>query len=298
MTSLNHLLAATDFSSSSLHAVDRGFLIAGSTRARYTVLHALGLEALAGVREFLSMDSAAVAMRITDEARETLTGIVGDSSRNRGLSAHVQVEPEMAGWAVPAYAEANGVDLILLGAHGKGFLQRFLLGSTASRLLRKSPCPVLMVKEACRAPYRRALVAVDFSPASELSIRLAREVAPGADVVLLHVFDVPFEGQLRYAGVGEDAIHRYRIEARERGLRQLHDMARVAGVSGTDCTTRVLHGDATRQILFEEENSDCDLIVIGKHGTHVTEELLLGSVTNRVLAESRSDVLVVLDKRV
>jgi len=37
---------------------------------------------------------------------------------------------------------------------------------------------------------------------------------------------------------------------------------------------------------------------MGKHGTNVTEELLLGSVTKQVLAESRSDVLVVVDKRV
>jgi CPA2 family monovalent cation:H+ antiporter-2 len=34
---------------------------------------------------------------------------------------------------------------------------------------------------------------------------------------------------------------------------------------------------------------------MGKHGTHVTEELLLGSVTQRVLAESQGDVLVVVD---
>jgi CPA2 family monovalent cation:H+ antiporter-2 len=34
---------------------------------------------------------------------------------------------------------------------------------------------------------------------------------------------------------------------------------------------------------------------MGKHGTHVTEELLLGSVTRRVLAESQADVLVVVD---
>lgn len=59
----------------------------------------------------------------------------------------------------------------------------------------------------------------------------------------------------------------------------------------------VLHGDATRQIISQEENYDCDLIVMGKHGTRVTEEPLPGSVTNRVLAESCSDVLVVVDAR-
>jgi CPA2 family monovalent cation:H+ antiporter-2 len=59
----------------------------------------------------------------------------------------------------------------------------------------------------------------------------------------------------------------------------------------------VLHGNATRQILSQERHHGCDLVVMGKHGTHVTEDLLLGSVTKRVLAESRSDVLVVPDER-
>jgi len=37
---------------------------------------------------------------------------------------------------------------------------------------------------------------------------------------------------------------------------------------------------------------DCDLIVLGKHGESMVEELLLGSVTKQVLAESQGDVLV------
>ena len=36
---------------------------------------------------------------------------------------------------------------------------------------------------------------------------------------------------------------------------------------------------------------------MGKHGTNVTEELLLGSVTKHVLAETKSDMLVVVDER-
>lgn len=180
---------------------------------------------------------------------------------------------------------------------GKGFLQRVLLGSTASRLLRMSKHPVLVVKEPCRNPYRRVLVAVDFSPGSERAVHVAREVAPDAGIVLLHVFEVPFEGRLKYAGVSEDVIRRYRVEGRERALRQLRDMAGAVGLAAADCTIRVLTGDATRQIVHLEENLDCDLVVMGKHGANVTEELLLGSVTSHVLAESRSDVLVIVDTR-
>lgn len=46
-----------------------------------------------------------------------------------------------------------------------------------------------------------------------------------------------------------------------------------------------------------EQEEDCDLIVVGKHGEHLTERLLIGSVTQHVLAESQGDVLVITDER-
>ncbi len=47
------------------------------------------------------------------------------------------------------------------------------------------------------------------------------------------------------------------------------------------------------RIIEQEQELDCDLIVIGKQGETVTEELLLGSVTKHVLQRSQSDVLIV-----
>jgi nucleotide-binding universal stress UspA family protein len=60
---------------------------------------------------------------------------------------------------------------------------------------------------------------------------------------------------------------------------------------------RVIHGDPSQRIIAMEQEYDADLIVVGKHGTHFAEELLLGSVTKHVLAESQCDVMVVADPR-
>lgn len=295
MVKLQHLLAASDLSSSSSQAVDRGFLIAKLSGARYTIMHALGLDALAPLRELLGESADAVAQKIFDEARERLTEQVSDSPWALDVAANLQIERGLAASVIPVYTEANAVDLVLLGAHGSGFLQRMLLGSTAARLLRKSTCPVLVVKQQTHREYKHVLVPVDFSPGSEATIHLARAVAPDAEIILLHTFSVPFERKMRFAGVSDDLINQYRIEARERATSQLHQLAQSIGLM--DYSVHVVRGDATRQIVELEEKYRCDLIVMGKHGTHVTEELLLGSVTKRVLAESLSDVLVVVDKR-
>ena len=78
---------------------------------------------------------------------------------------------------VPASAATTDADLVVVGSRGESVLRRMVIGSTASRLLRKSRCPVLVVKNPFKQPYRRVLLPMDFSPASALALRLAREHA-------------------------------------------------------------------------------------------------------------------------
>jgi nucleotide-binding universal stress UspA family protein len=182
----------------------------------------------------------------------------------------------------------------VLGARGSDFLRHYLLGSTASRLLRKSlRHAVLVVKQAPHEAYRRALIPVDFSPLSGRAIELALQVAPGADIVLLHAYEAPFEGKLAYAGVDEAVIQHYRVAAREAALRNMRLVAAGAGLAIGDYSPLVVHGDPSQRVIEQEQERDCDLIVMGKHGASITEDLLLGSVTKHVLDEAQSDVLVV-----
>ncbi|MBP6850240.1 MAG: universal stress protein [Rhodoferax sp.] len=297
MHSIRQIFAATDLSPLSLHAVDRGFLIARTTAARYTLLHAMGLDALGPLRNLIGTKADKVTHTALAQQRAALEAIAGDAARNKGITCRIQVEEGMATTVVPALAAAGHADLVVVGARGESALKRLLIGSTASRLLRKSSCPVLLVKKPAKGPYLRALLPVDFSPVSEAAIRLMREIAPHAQIVLLHVFDVPFEGMLQYAGVSAVEVRRYRAEARERALRELHALARRAGLQRTDYALAVEHGQTVHHILEHESRTRCNLIIMGKHGTHVTEELLLGSVTKRVLGRCRADVLVVTDKR-
>jgi len=293
----SRLLVATDLSGPSLRAVDRAFELARETGASCTVMHAIGMDAAGAWRGLLGEQADTVSERAVARQREALGRLVADQLRARGVRAQVRVERGFATDAVPECAESLDASLVVVGAHGHGYLQRVLLGSTSSTLLRKSRRPVLVVKAPVRGPYRRALVPVDFSPGAESALAFVRRAMPRTELVLLHVFDVPFESVLRLGGLPEDVIGGYRVEARERALSQLHTLARRAGLAAIDYSAVVVHGHPTRQILTRERHDACDLVVMGKHGTHVTEELLLGSVTKRVLAESRSDVLVVVDER-
>ena len=44
------------------------------------------------------------------------------------------------------YARDNDIDLLVLGTHGRGAIAHMLMGSTAEKIVRKAPCPVLTVR--------------------------------------------------------------------------------------------------------------------------------------------------------
>lgn len=298
MTALRHIIAATDLSAPSLLAVDRGYQLAEDNTAAFTLITAAGIDALAPLRAFLGGERGDVLeQEILARERDALAEVAADPARNRGVAASLRVEPGSASAAIADYVDEMAPDLVVVGAHGKGFLNRFIFGSTASRLVRKSHCPVLVVRNPCLGAYRRLLVAVDFSPASTLALELARKVAPEAEILLLHVFEVPFEGMLSYSSVRNEVIDQYRTQARDDALARLRDMAAAAGLERGRFTVVAEQGEAGTRLSAVEDQFGCDLVLLGKHGQHVVEELLLGSLTSRVLAESRADVLVVTDAR-
>ncbi|MBL8384740.1 MAG: universal stress protein [Burkholderiales bacterium] len=293
------IVAATDLSAPARHAVKRAVRLAARTRGELHVLHALELDALDSLRDLLGADLSATKAALEAEARQRLERLVADHARHPDTAALARIVTGAPLAVLAREIEALDAGLVVLGARGDSFLRHATLGSTAARLLRKAVrCPVLVVKQVPHDDYRTVLVAVDFSPAAALAIRAARRWAPGAELVLLHAFELPFEGKLSFAGVDERTIRRYVRSGVETRRDQLHALARSAGLKSADYSARVVRGDPAQQIIAMEQEYDVDLIAVGKHGTHLAEEMLLGSVTKHVLAEAQGDVMVVVDSRV
>ncbi|MGE5088150.1 MAG: universal stress protein [Candidatus Levyibacteriota bacterium] len=298
MTTAQTIVVATDLSAPARHAVQRALLVASLAGSEIHILHALELDALDSLRGLLGADLSATKAALEADARERLAQLAANPAIGGGIAAQTRVVAGAPLTVIASEADALNAGLLVLGARGESFLRHAMLGATAARLLRKSVRrPVLVVKQPPREDYRSVLVAVDFSPASQLAIREARRWAPGSDLVLLHAFELPYEGKLAYAGVEEQVIRQYISAGIETRRERLHDLAASADLASDSYGVRVIHGDPSQQIVAMEQEYDADLVVVGKHGTHITEELLLGSVTKHVLAEAQGDVLVVAHPR-
>ncbi|WP_018990540.1 universal stress protein [Aromatoleum toluclasticum] len=292
MLKLKRLLAATDLSAPARHAVERAALVSRETGAALDVLHVADLAPLDRLRHLMGNSADELKQRVLETAEARLHDLVGSLQNHYGLSAAAHVAFGSLLAELARAVEASKAELIVCGARGESFVRHILLGSTAERMLSRAKCPMLVVKQAAHEPYRTVLVPVDFSPSSVQAIANARLVAPQARLVLLHAFDLPFEGHLRYAGVEDEVISGYRRQARQEAIQNLKALSEQAGLPPYEAHIVVQQGSPSTHIIEQEQEADCDLIVMGKHGQSMLDEFFLGSVTKHVLAESQCDVLV------
>ncbi len=292
MTPVRTILAPTDLSALARHAVARASLLAAELGARLSVQHVVNVGALDALRHLLDGGALPVQDRLLDEMREEVQVLAAEMASRHHVQPDVHLVVGNVLAEIAGYADAIDADLVVMGARGAGFMRELLIGSTTERVLRKISRPLLVVKQIAHEPYRRVLVPVDFSPRSRDALRLAQRVAPQAEYVLLHAFEVPFEGKLRYAGVEEHALSSLRVNARREAIDKMNALIAQSVTDENRVRRIVVHGDAATRLLEQEQEQDCDLIVIGKRGQGMIGEMLLGSVTKHVLAQSSADVLV------
>ncbi|MDZ7809637.1 MAG: universal stress protein [Arhodomonas sp.] len=132
--------------------------------------------------------------------REALEGEAEELGQRHGQPPEVAVLTGTVTHAIRDYMESIDADLGVLGASGRGLARQLWLGSTAERVLRRCRRPLLVTKTPPARSYRRILVPVDFSRASRVAVDWASAVAPEAELVVLHAFEVPFEGSSSMPG--------------------------------------------------------------------------------------------------
>lgn len=291
MAPLGPVLVATDFSEDARHAATRAVRLAYDTNSALTLMHVLPAQPATKIREWLGASSAH-EQEVCDQAHRQLHQLASDLTSVRRVEFDIEAAAGSTPDEIVRTAERVDARLLVLGVRGVGFLRRLVLGTTSQRLVRRTDRPLLVVRRTANRPYRRVLVAVDFSSQSRHAVILARRVAPSAKLVILTVFEVPFEGMLRFAGVDDATIEIHRQRARARALRQLHALADEAGLSPAQWEPCVVEGNASRCIVEQERSRNCDLVVLSPHGQSAAADLLLGSVTRHVLAEGKVDVLL------
>lgn len=208
--------------------------------------------------------------------------------------------------AIVQQALEQDCDLIAIGSHGRRGLRRALLGSDAEAVLRSSPVPVLLVRAAgepersasieARVPYRRLLVPVDGSDASDRGLDEAIELArlTQGRLRLVHVVDELSMALALDPSLTLTADWLGRL--REQGSRILQRNAERVRAARLDVET-LLVDDFKRRlwsvVAAEAQAWLADVIVLGSHGRRGFERLAVGSDAEQIVRHAPVPVLLV-----
>ena len=146
MILLKNILVATDFGEASEAALNYGRDLA---RAYGSALHVMHVADDVMVR-FAAEGTIAVLPELQTDieksARDRVDAVVTDEDRTQLRARPVVATSRAPAESIVLYAKEHGIDLIVMGTHGRRALAHLLMGSVAERVVRTAPCPVLTVR--------------------------------------------------------------------------------------------------------------------------------------------------------
>jgi nucleotide-binding universal stress UspA family protein len=149
MIGMNNVLVATDFSPESETALVYGRALARTFGGKLHVVHVV--ENLATWLPYANVTLADFAppelqADVERAARNHLEGFVTDEDRRELHATTILRVDNNTARAITDYAREAAIDIIVIGATGRGAVDRLLMGSVADKVIRRAPCPVLAVR--------------------------------------------------------------------------------------------------------------------------------------------------------
>ncbi len=195
-------------------------------------------------------------------------------------------------------AKSAKCDLIVMGKHGQGFIERSIIGSNTAKVLRNSPVPVLSVKGKGKkgiSKIEKILVPVDVSDSTESTIVSSLEFAEllNASVTLLYVFwlnpnshDIPPSLINKFIKTSHQELDRMANLAKDKFLK-------TKKRTKQSLSTEVIYGASPSLAIRDyAKKNKFDFIIMNTHGRKGFKRIILGSEAEKVIREAHCPVLV------
>lgn len=271
------ILAVSDFTALSAHALERAALLAQQHQATLRLVH------FAEGPNTIPSDPLA---RLAQRARQL--------ARRHEISVHAL---EASASLDEVLAEASASSLLVMGPLSQRSWRRFHLGTTLDQAVHGSLCPLLVVRQAPVKPYERVLVAVDLSPRSRSLIDFAGWFSAPTVLKLFHAIDTIEDAKLRSVNVSPEAIQANRFGSRQQARERLTQL--IDGLAmdppappGHPLAFDVGNGDPAYSTALHQQATQAELVVVGKRRSSPLTQFFTGSVAQRLAKWADCDVLI------
>ncbi|MCU4976026.1 universal stress protein [Halobacteria archaeon AArc-m2/3/4] len=272
------VLLATDGSDTASKAVMQGFEIAAKFNASVHIL-CIGAHAEQANGETSVIDAA--------DSAETIIQTAKQKGRDFDVGVQLAVRTGRPHQEILTYADQQGIDLLVLGTQGRTGLRKFVLGSVATSVVREATQPVLTVSKNVtnvRSTFHEFLIPTSGRPGTAAAITHGIELSAA------------YSARVHAVYVVDDTISRapaYLDTVREFGREATNAVAVQSASTGVGTMRQILRGDPATKIQEYIGSHGVDLVVMGTERRAGVDRLVLGSVTERVLASAPVPVLTV-----
>jgi nucleotide-binding universal stress UspA family protein len=281
------ILVATDYSPASTTAVKLAARLAKESHARLYVLHAVEPDLYAS-----NMAGGPVPELQLMNLRAERENLHKYAERIADLRTVKHKEIAFLGSpsdAIQSAGQANNIELLVLGSHGRHGLAKLALGSVAEWAIRRLGYPVLVAGPMCVKtfrPIRSIVLATDFSREGLRSVQYASSLAQDYNATLT-VMNV-----LSHASTPEEQLRNELSSMRK--LREL-----LPSSCGDDCTLQyqVRSGDIAPAIIDAARESKASLMVLSARHRSALADHAPRNKLSAIIRSARCPVLVVPDHR-
>jgi nucleotide-binding universal stress UspA family protein len=193
-------------------------------------------------------------------------------------------------------AEEGGYGLVVVGERQhQGFHTRFLLGSTAERVIEHAPCPVVVARGQIR-PVRSILLCEGVRDDETLVKRFLQQLSClltlASTITVLHVMSQISTAPDKSGDVLVASVEQLITRRTSEGRRLQRDKI-LLGNAGVNPILKIRRGLVVEEIIAEAQMGNYDLVVIGAHQSEGWRRILLDDITRHVLVGAGLPVLVV-----
>ena len=236
----------------------------------------------------------------TEEASAELRRTQAELAESTPRVDSAVIEAEHVGRAILDQMQQRSADLVIMRTHGRGGINRALLGSVSAEVLSESRVPVLLLRPGGRrmTHLRKVLVAIDGSPGGTLALVTAVELArtTGASLKLLEISQ-PASNWV-YAGDAYGGMSYYDPVWDEELLASARSYvdAVVARVRAANVD---VEGEARQEplvagaIVVAADTANCDLIVMSTRALTGPARAILGSTADAVVRTADCPVMLI-----
>lgn len=288
---IHTIIAALSLDADSNPVADRAFQLAAQHGARLILVHVL--ETVAHTPALAMSYTASPLSTLRQEAHQRLQQKIDEKRPQNAVDIVIK---EGAPYAIIRELQGREqADLLIIGPGKAQTVREHLFGSTADRLVRLSPCPVLIIRNENSQPYERISVAIDFSALSAAAFHAAAEIGESAAIDVVHIVNIPltFEQAALKAGTPNSDITSYRQAKADAACKQVESFLADKKYITQAVQVRILHGAPANSLVTLSAKGSTDLLALGLQGQNIITRTLVGSVAQRVLQAARCDILTV-----